>query len=435
MAQRYAFGADFERAIVRLCLLDPTFVAKHHSALRPEWFTDERNGGAVEAVLQFWERYGAVPSREALAVFLSQEKDDDGEAHRYLTEEVLPEKGAEGVPDAAFIKEQTIEFARNRAVEAAIVAASKLVQDGRYDDIRDEMARALAVGVGDDADAYDFFEQAIARIRAYGEGQEKVRGVPTGIAGLDEMLDGGGLGPGELGLVLAPPGFGKTALLMNMGYGALIHGLRVAHFTFEVSLHKLARRYDLRITGMNKEQMRHKQRSAALAILDLSERLQCNLQIRHWPTASVSVKHLRACLTALAEGKGFRPDLILVDYGEIMSPERKRDDRWQEIDETYEALRGLAGEWQAALWTGSQTGAAGFSAKTIDMRHTGGSHGKDKTADVIVSINPEPRLRDDLPVRLVVVKNREEASGGEVWTTFRRSTQTYLMAGGGGEEP
>ena len=76
-----------------------------------------------------------------------------------------------------------------------------------------------------------------------------------------EVLDGG-LANGELGVVMAPTGGGKSFFLVNLGFGALAAGKNVIHYTFELSETHVGNRYDSRITGIPTKELRKRMSEA-----------------------------------------------------------------------------------------------------------------------------------------------------------------------------
>jgi len=419
----YDFGHEFENSTIAICLQDPGFVPQHNDVLSAEYFTKPEARVAVDAILRFWEQHRAVPSLHSMSVFLRGDENAN-EIMSYLRE---CEKNP--THDAPFIKDRVIDFARHRAVEEALFKCADFLKDGDYENIGREVMRSLAVGMGDDKEGYLYFDETVQRLKSYTDGREADPNVvSTGIPELDDCLDGGGLWKGELGLIQAPAGVGKTSVLMNLGYGALIQGLRVTHITLEVSGVKTARRYDMRVTGMTKEKLMAKKRTAAQRILGMCRELKCGLDIKQFATKTATCRDLSAYIQKRWEADRFRPDLLIVDYGEILAPERKLDDRWIEIDESYEALRALGQQWGCPVWTGSQTNKDAIGRRKSGIEHTGGSYGKIKTADVVISLNPEARsvAQAVVPLTMCGIKNREEKSGWEVLCNFNRETQTVV---------
>ena len=67
--------------------------------------------------------------------------------------------------------------------------------------------------------------------------------VPTDWSPINDLMDGG-LGPGELGVVVAPSGVGKTWILTALGASAVRQGLSVVHYTMELSENYVGPEYD-----------------------------------------------------------------------------------------------------------------------------------------------------------------------------------------------
>ena len=171
----------------------------------------------------------------------------------------------------------------------------------------------------------------------------------------------GGLGAGELGVVVAPAGIGKSWVLSAMGAYAISQGKNVVHYTLELNESYVGLRYDSIFSGVEGQNlMYHKEE-----VLEKIEKVKGDLTIKYYPTRSCTVNTLSAHIKK-ATSFGAEVDMILVDYADIMRDVGKSTEMRHQLGNIYEDLRGLAGEMQIPIWTASQANRSALDEDVID---------------------------------------------------------------------
>ncbi|NIR16916.1 MAG: hypothetical protein GWN86_24570 [Desulfobacterales bacterium] len=257
----------------------------------------------------------------------------------------------------------------------------------------------------------------------------KARKTKTGFPKLDKFMEGG-MDPGTLTVFMAPPKFGKTTILTNVGYANLIRGKKVAHISLELSARKAQRKYICRITNIPSGRLPRKQRKANKLLSRFKKRWGGQLKLKFYPTGSVHVGVLRSYLYSLRNRDGFNPDLVVVDYGDILMPTSKRKD--SETDDyhgqgnVYEGLRALASELDCPVVTASQCKRAAATKVTIRMEDIADSYRKVAVADHIITLC---RTEDETAKnrgRLFFAGSREAETWR--WVPIRYNWKTSLIA-------
>ncbi|MCL2756807.1 MAG: replicative DNA helicase [Coriobacteriia bacterium] len=244
-------------------------------------------------------------------------------------------------------------------------------------------------------------------------------GVPTGFRDLDSLL--GGMRGGDLLILAARPGVGKTSLALNIAINAAKEGTTIAFFSLEMPSVQLTQR----ILASEARIDNHKMRTGNLResdfheIIQASERLhKCDFSIDDSP--GLSILELRAKarrqLRHAEKGKG----LIIVDYLQLMnSPTSMIRDRYVEVGEISRGLKMLAKELDIPILAVAQLSRSVESRgdkrpQLSDLRESGSI---EQDADVVMFIdrsftqeeaaNPK---RPNLGVaRLIIGKNRNGA--------------------------
>jgi len=217
---------------------------------------------------------------------------------------------------------------------------------------------------------------------------QAIEKIPTGLRQFDSVL-GGGLGRGELGVMLAPTGWGKSFFLVTAGSGALKRRCNVMHVTLELSREKVISRYESFMTRLAKNSLSEVSELVTQKLLRLRRVLQpADVLVIEYPTRGLTVEELRAVIIQTQLGRDFTPDVLLLDYADILQPSwaDREKTRYEALMNIYERLRGIAQEFKLAIWTGSQTTRKALSKTIITIQDIAESFGKAQVADVVAAI-------------------------------------------------
>jgi len=225
--------------------------------------------------------------------------------------------------------------------------------------------------------------------------------VPTAWQPLNELLDGG-LGPGELGVVVAPSGVGKTWVLCELGAEAVRQGLSVVHYTLELQEHYVGNRYDTLFTHIPSNELVDKKD----IVRDKISVLPGRLLIKYFPPKGISVKKLEQHMDKMMSMDN-KPDLIIVDYADLLlSYSNKMDNTYAEQGGVYIDLRGMSGQLGIPIWTASQTNRSAIDMEVIEADKIADSYAKVMNADFIMSWSRKSKDKLNNTARVHVMKNR-----------------------------
>jgi replicative DNA helicase len=199
---------------------------------------------------------------------------------------------------------------------------------------------------------------------------------------------------------MAPAGIGKSWLLINIGANAVKHGKTVIHYTLELNKEYVGQRYDSVLTGINAQTLKHHLET----VQEKMDSLPGELIIKYFPTKSVGVLGLKAHLEKTIM-LGQSPDLVIVDYGDLLKINTKKD-KHEALEELYEDLRGMAGEYEIPVWTASQAGRSALEEDIIEADKIASSYGKVMVADFLMSLSRKVEDKMSGTGRGHVIKNR-----------------------------
>jgi replicative DNA helicase len=236
--------------------------------------------------------------------------------------------------------------------------------------------------------------------------------IPTGFRVFDSVL-GGGLGAGELGICLAPTSVGKSFWLNSVGAHALKLRRKIFQITLEISVRKVIARYESLLTRVPKARL-HIQSETVSRALDRARRLveEADIRVQEFPIRSLSVDELRALLTQTITVEEFMPDLIIIDYADIMKPivRSREEKRYESLGAIYEGLRAIAQEFDVPLWSASQANKRSIGRPYVTLADMAESFAKAQTADVVIALCKTQAETQQHRGRFFVAKNRDNPS-------------------------
>ena len=391
------FGNNFQTLLTGAMLRDKAFFEQIYEILQIPFFSSEPHQHIIGEITNYFNKYLTIPTFENLEIIINQTPEETLKQEAY---QVLVSARSSTINDLAYIKDQAIEFCRNQAMKSAILESVSLLERNKYEEITTVVEKALQAGDRPDL-GHDYFKDVESRTDI-----KKRTGVTTGWPKIDELLDGGH-GHGELGVIIAPTGGGKSFVLMNLGYGALVNGKNVVHYTFELGEETIGLRYDSRITGFPINEIK---KYSDVVAKKLSAFEGGKLIIKEYPIKSASVNTIRFHLNRL-RATGFHPDLIIVDYADIMKSRKNYEIKRYELESIYEDLRALAQEMKLPIWTASQTNRSAIDEEIITLGSIAEAYSKAAVSDFIFSLSRKLADKINNTGRFYIAKNRNGMDG------------------------
>jgi len=230
---------------------------------------------------------------------------------------------------------------------------------------------------------------------------------------VDEITDGG-LAGGELGIVVAPSGIGKSWVLQALGANALRAGMNVMHYTLELNQAYVGLRYGAIFSKIETSMIPDKRDKVKKMIED-----QCKgeLLIKYYPSKAASVQTIYTHLKTV-ELMGHSPDIILLDYADLLTDTSGIGELRHQLGNIYEELRGLSGEFGIPVWTASQSNRSSLEENVIGAEKIAESYSKVMTADFVMSLSRKIEDKVANTGRIHIIKNRFGPDGLTFPTTM-----------------
>ena len=403
------FGVEFQKHILSVAARAPNFILRFRTALDDSYFTSEISRVIMRALLTHVDKYHKLPTKVTLIETVRPLVDVDT---MEKFEKEIGKLYRRDISDSEAVADKVVDFGKTQALVNAVVEAAEEIEKGNKS-IVSLIQEAQLVGEDILNVGIDYVEDIDARIERYHNPYDNYNVIPTGQHHVDLALQGG-IARGELGVVVAPAGRGKTTELINIGFGAIasLQGLDVVHYSLEMGDKRITTRYDDRLMG-GKARYKHVDRYKYTKILRdrVSKFVRGRLLIKSYPTRSASIDTIRAHLSLL-NAQGVYPALVIVDYGDIMKASRRLGEMRHEQAGIYEDLRRLAGEFNCGVWTGSQAKQSALEKETITIADFAEAFEKAAIVDVAIGLCQTVEEKIDNRCRLFFAKMRNAEDNG-----------------------
>lgn len=395
----------------------------------------------VQEIYHHLDTVGRVPGDHVVDLFETTLEKGDRKARQFRQLfEAIRESREEVDPD--FVMTRLATFVRMQEIKAATLEVAELVQTGRLDD--DAIEKAEGIFTKAIQRQLSLFDAGVflgdwERTVKFLEHQEE-EAFSTGIAELDRMH----LGPARkcLHLFIGLPKRGKTWWLVNLGKCAYLAGRRVVHVSLEMSERKIVQRYyqamfalakrrpvteldtfyrtqfrvdeDGRLEGLERTSFEPRYALDDDATLDyLARRLKHvsprlnRVIVKDFPTGQLTIPGLSTYLNNLETRHHFKPDLLIVDYPQLM----QFDARYQrlELGKIIQQLRGIAVERDLAVAIVGQSHRKALKVREVDLGNIAEDFSMVATADVVFTYSQTREERALGLARIHVAAGREEA--------------------------
>jgi replicative DNA helicase len=387
---------------------------RYGGIILPQYYEQKDEHDIVQAIHTYHDKFHTVPADADDLVDMVPEHGDVVKAVYLLRED----------SDLRYTADKIVAYCRQQAAKLAVLESISDINDGDLDSMMERLQKARRVGedIGDrgldvkrDVDKWLY--------------ESRVNKVPTGLTHLDIAMDGG-LGKGEMGIILGAPNMGKSMALVNIGYGVAgpITRGNVVHFTLEMPDHVVAKRYSARM--IFKFPSRSEDGAAQYKEeFEVAAKMLMPGDVRVF-RVSGTILDLRAKLDMIAN-EGFEPTVIIVDYGDELKPVRSRESTYQELGDIFHDIRELGSpdSYDCPVWTATQAGRQALGKETVTMADLAESFKKAAVADAIIAICQTTEEEAAQQCRIFLAKLRDGESRAMLRAKYYKQSQAIITTG------
>lgn len=389
---KFNYGLEFESKLLASIISNDVFLAQIADVLKPDYFESRGANWVVERVIEYYNTYTKAPTYLVIETEIRGLKKQDSIFSEELANFINFARKYESSEDLGYVQSKALEFCKNQALKLAIRNSIPLLEDNNYDGIKALIDDAYKLGYSRDI-GHIYKEDFEKR---YSEDARLT--VPTPWIPINNIVQGG-LSKGELGIVVAPSGAGKSWVLTALGAHAVSQGKTVVHYTLELNKIYTSLRYDSIFSEVESSNLPlHKE-----IVREKISNLQGTLIVEDYPNKSASVNTLRGHLNRCIS-KGVIPDLIIVDYADLLKGVGK--EIRNELNQIYVSLRALASEYSCPVWTASQSNRSSIEEEVIQANRIAEDYSKIFTGDFIISLSRRAEDKVTGFAKIHIIKNR-----------------------------
>tara|TARA_R110002020_G_scaffold136857_3_gene305494 strand:- start:5557 stop:6921 length:1365 start_codon:yes stop_codon:yes gene_type:complete len=390
------YGPSFQIKVLSSLLTHKNFLINIYDVLNADDFNSQSNKWIVQEIIRYYDKYHTTPSLDILKV---EVKKIENEVLQVSVKEQLREAYKSSDEDLEYVQEEFSTFCKNQQLKKALLNSVDLLKAGDYDSIKIMIENAMKAGQ-DKNIGHEYVKDLESRYR-----EDNRNPIPTPWEDFNSLLQGG-LGDGDFGLIFGNPGGGKSWCLVALGGYAVRMGYNVLHYTLELGEDYVGRRYDAFFTKIPVNKIKdNKDR-----VEEVIPQIPGKLIIKEFPTGKTTVNTIESHIKKSID-LDVKPDLILIDYVDLLTSKRRTVDRKMEIDDIYTSTKGLARELNLPIWSVSQVNRAGAKDDIIEGDKAAGSYDKLMITDFCLSLSRKAKDKIDGTGRFHIMKNRYGMDG------------------------
>jgi replicative DNA helicase len=393
-------GHEYQVRLIAQVLTDTKFANNIIDIIDPNYFKSEDLRLIVATIKEAKDTGDIIPDMGSLQIRLLENIESDT-ARRYILAHLTQIKEA-SLHDTEKIQDIAMRFCKQQELKKAIKKLDKIIDNGdNYEECESILRKALEHGDSKDdgLDIFDDIESVLA--------DDFRKPIATGIKGLDTIMDGG-LSKGELAVILAPFGVGKTTMMTKIANSAFNDGHKVLQIFFEDMPKVIQRKHlscwskiDLNDLALKKEEVME----MVTRMTDTSREGKGVLKLKKFSSDGTTIPMIRQYIRKLI-AQGFRPDIVLLDYIDCVVPSKHYDDANIGEGAIMRQFETMLAELDIAGWTAVQGNRSSIKAEVVEADQMSGSIKKGMIGHFIVSVAKTLDQKEAGTATMAILKSR-----------------------------
>lgn len=399
------FNSEFQKLMLAFMLNDPASFTQSQDIIKAEYF-DDRLRPAVRFILEYSDEYRQLPSIEQVKAMTKIEVLDYPQA----------------VTQSKWYLDRIEAFCRYRAIESVVLNGVDMLNKGQGGDLERLIKEAMQISLVKDLGT-SYFHDPVTRLERL---KDKSNFIETGWKTLDDKLYGG-FTRGSLNIFAGGSGSGKSLWLQNLARKWALSGKNVIYITLELSEDLVNLRLDAMVTNKGTKDVLKNVRQTATEIGAISKRMKPgDLKVKKFPEAGTTCNTIRAYLKEYEIQEGRKPDVLLIDYLDLMHPNNAKIDvssLFTKDKYVSEEMRAIGSDWDIPVVSASQLNRQSVEAQEFDHSHIAGGISKINTADNVFGIFTSTSMKERGVYQLQFLKTRSSsATGHKIELTYDSTT-------------
>ena len=402
--QSFSFlGQTFQLKLLTQIFSDRKFADRILNVIKTKYFDNMNYRQIVVFIKDYYEKYENIPTYDNIMQMISIEiKDDIQKEYLHSLIKLIKNQSLE---DSKFIQDKSLKFCKQQSLKKALQYCNNVLERGEfenYDKLEEKLRETLNIGEENDdgIDVMSGLEDVLA--------ENFRRPIPTGIKGIDKTIDGG-LSKGELGVIFAGTGAGKTTILTKIANTGKNMGYNVLQLIFEDSDIQIRRKHLSCWTGIELNEL-SKNKEKVIKILDEIKKENPKfsdgiLQIKRFPSGTVSMNKIKNFIKRLIS-IGFKPDIVILDYLDCVLPDKRIDDINVAEGSVIRSFESMLYDLDMVGWCGLQGNRSSTSGDIVKLDQMGGSIKRAQVGHLVISIAKSLQQKELGLATIAILKSR-----------------------------
>ena len=397
-------GNTFQIQLLNQLVLDKEFSRSIIDVIEQHYFENKYFKIIIQMIREYYKKYESTPSFDTLEQIAKSEISQELAAKIVLdTIKQVKDAPFEGV---TFVQEKALKFCKQQELQKVMGKAQKIIDGGEFEnyDTLEEMVReALQVGEVDKGteDVFHNLDEVL--------NDDFRHPVPMGIPSIDKLLKGG-LAKGEIGVVLAPTGVGKSTLLTKIANHAFNLGYNVLQIFFEDNPKIIQRKHFTLWTGISPDELANQKEEVMRKIVEIKETMPNKLVLKKLPSDTMTMLQIKGQIRKMI-AEGNKIDMVLLDYIDCVVPDKNLGDEWKSEGSVMRGFESMCHELNLVGWTATQGNRSSISSEVVTTDQMGGSIKKAQVGHVIISVAKSLQQKEMKLATIAITKSRIGSDG------------------------
>ena len=392
-------GNTFQLQLLNNIVLYKDFANSIVDVLEPKYFDNQYFKLIMQMTKEYYHKYEHAPSFSTLEQITKSEVTSPMAQKMVL--DMLNQVKEASNEGHQYVQEKSLKFCKQQELQKVMNKAQKIIDKGDFEsyDYLEEMVReALQVGEVDTGTADVFFnlDEVLD--------DDFRHPIPMGITGIDNLLKGG-LAKGEIGVILAPTGVGKTTVLSKISNNAFNLGYNVLQIFFEDNPKIIQRKHFTMWTKIAPDNLSLHRDEVMSKIRQIKENSPNRLILKKLPSDQLTMSQIKNQIRKMI-AEGTKIDMVVVDYIDCIVPDRNLGDEWKSEGSVMRGFESMCHELDIVGWTATQGNRSSISSDVVTTDQMGGSIKKAQVGHVIISVAKSLQQKEMNLATIAITKSR-----------------------------
>jgi replicative DNA helicase len=392
-------GNTFQLQLLNQIVVDKDFSHSIIDVIENNYFENKYFKIIIQMIREYYVKYDHTPSFETLEQITKSEL-QQALASKIVLDTIKKIKDAP-IDGVGFVQEKALKFCKQQELQKVMGKAQKIIDGGEfenYDTLEELVKTALQVGAKDTSmlDVFSNLDQVLE--------EDYRHPIPMGIPGIDRLLKGG-LAKGEIGVILAPTGVGKSTVLTKISNHAFNLGFNVLQIFFEDNPKVIQRKHFTLWTKVHPDDLSEKKDEVMKRVVEIEESMPNKLILKKLPSDTMTMLQIKNQIRKMVSD-GIKVDMIVLDYIDCIVPEKNLGDEWKSEGSVMRAFEAMCHEMNIVGWTATQGNRSSISSEVVTTDQMGGSIKKAQVGHVIISVAKTLQQKELKLATIAITKSR-----------------------------